>query len=215
MRPELVIFDCDGVLVDSENVSNAAMVENLARYGLMLTVEQSMQAFIGKPMPEVEVRAREMGADLPADWIDKVYADMFAQLRCGVSVVPGIPELLASLDDAGIPCCVASNGSRDKMQITLGQSALWERFESVMFSAHDMGTAKPDPTMFLTAAARFDVAPDRCVVIEDSATGAEAARRAAMRCIGYAPLGHAGPLRDQGAEIVHDMLQIAALIGLG
>ena len=214
-RPDLVIFDCDGVLVDSEKVSNHAMATNLARHGLTLTVEESMAAFVGSSMPEVEAKARELGADLPKDWIDEVYVDMFDALRQGVDPVPGILEVLSALDRAGIPCCVASNGSRAKMQITLGQTGLWSRFESVMFSAHELGTAKPAPDMFLTAAARFGITPASCVVIEDSPTGALAAKRAGMGCIGFAAFDDGAALAAQGASVIQEMSDVVGLLQIG
>jgi len=212
--PDLIIFDCDGVLVDSEPVSNAAMAENLARYGLRLTPTQSMQHFVGLSMPGVVEKAQAMGARLPEGWIAEVEAEMFEALTRGVGLVRGIPALLAALDQAGIACCVASNGSHEKMQVTLGQNGLWDRFASAMFSAQAMGVPKPAPDMFLAAAAQFGVAPQRCVVIEDSPTGARAARNAGMRCIGYAPQTTGAALRAEGAEVISDMGQVAALIGL-
>lgn len=213
--PKLVIFDCDGVLVDSETVSNAAMAANLARYGVTLTLTQTMQRFVGLSMPGVQDKAISMGADLPEGWIAEVEEEMFAALTRGVDLVPGIPALLAALDRAGVPCCVASNGSHDKMRVTLGQNGLWDRFAGAMFSAQALGVPKPAPDMFLAAAAQFGADPADCVVIEDSPTGAEAARRAGMRCFGYVPTGDGAQLRAQGAEVISDMGAVAGRLGLG
>jgi len=96
--PKLVIFDCDGVLVDSEPASNQALIGNLSRHGLVLTLEQSMAYFVGGTMAGVMDKARSLGADLPEDWISEVYAETYARLEQGVPVTPGIPELLARLD---------------------------------------------------------------------------------------------------------------------
>ena len=213
--PKLVIFDCDGVLVDSEVVSNLVLVENLARFGLQLTLSDCMTHFVGGTMKGVMGKAQDMGADLPPTWVEDVYQEMYAALQKGVPLVPGIPALLATLDREGIPCCVASNGSEDKMRLTLGQNGLWERFHpNAMFSAHTLGVAKPDPGLFLAAASHFDVQARDCVVIEDSATGAKAASRAGMRCLGYAPEGGGAGLAEQGAEVFSSMEQVPERLGL-
>ncbi|MBO9411985.1 MULTISPECIES: HAD family phosphatase [unclassified Ruegeria] len=209
---DLVIFDCDGVLVDSEPLSNQVLVENLSRYGLDLTLEDSVGFFLGGTMTGVRDKARALGADLPADWVDEVYAETYARLRGGVDLMPGVADLLATLDERGVPFCVASNGSPDKMQITLGQNGLWDRFRDVAFSAHVLGVAKPDPTLFLTAAEQFGAkAP---VVIEDSLSGVTAAMRADMRCLAYAPHSGGQKLADLGAELFTDMAQVPVILGL-
>lgn len=209
---DLVIFDCDGVLVDSEPLSNQVLVDNLERYGLNLTLEDSIGFFLGGTMTGVRDKARALGANLPEDWVDEVYAETYDRLRLGVDLVSGIPELLAALDAKGIPFCVASNGSPDKMQITLGQNGLLERFSNAMYSAHVMGTAKPDPVMFQTAADQFgSTAP---VVIEDSQNGVMAAKRAGMRCLAYAPHGQGEKLAELGAEVFTDMAEVPALLGI-
>ena len=213
-RPDLVIFDCDGVLVDSETVSNRVLAENLTRHGLPMTLERSMQLFVGGTMRGVGEQARRMGADLPPDWVDEVYAETYAALRAGVDVIAGIPELLDHLDAARIPYAVGSNGSEAKMEITLGQNGLMDRFKGAIFSAHTLKTAKPDPGLYLAAAAHFGVDPARAVVVEDSATGATAAARAGMRCLGYAAHDDGARLAATGAEIFHSMFAVPGLIGL-
>lgn len=213
--PKLIIFDCDGVLVDSERVSNLALIDNLARHGLHLTLERSLELFVGGTMPGVMQRAIALGADLHVDWVDEIYREIYAALETGVALMPGVADLLARLEEQRIPICVASNGSEDKMRITLGQNGLWERFHpSAMFSAHSLGVSKPDPGLFLAAASHFGVQARDCLVIEDSATGALAAARAGMRCLGFVPDGDGRTLAAQGGEIFTDMAQVPALIGL-
>ncbi|MBF9057652.1 HAD-IA family hydrolase [Rhodobacterales bacterium HKCCSP123] len=214
MRPDLVIFDCDGVLVDSEVVSNRVLAANLARHGLTLTLEQCMATFIGGSMVTVRDTARKMGADLPGTWIDLIYAEIYDALRAGVDVIAGIPALLDTLDAAGIAYCVASNGSDEKMDITLGATGLAPRFDGRRYSAHALGVSKPDPDLFLIAAAEDGIEPSRCLVIEDSASGAIAARRAGMACLGYVPEGHPDRLSAEGATIIRHMDAVAAHIGL-
>lgn len=209
---DLVIFDCDGVLVDSEVASNQVMADSLAKYGLSLPPSECMALFVGGTMTGVRDKAMALGADLPEDWIDEIYAEMYERLRAGVPLVAGIPQLLNTLDQRGIPFCVASNGSPDKMKITLGQNGLWDRFADVMYSAHDLGTGKPDPTMFQMAARRFGAKSP--VVIEDSENGVTAATRANMRCLGYAAHDDGARLACLGAEIFHDMKDVPALLGI-
>ena len=212
--PKLVIFDRDGVLVDSENLSNQVMVNNLTRYGLDVPLRQAMDLFVGGTMASVREQAMRMGAELPVDWVPEVYAEIYARLDQGVPLVSGVNDVLAQLDVAGIATCVASNGSEDKMRITLGQNRLWERFRGAMFSAHALGVAKPEPGLFLAAASHFDVQARDCVVIEDSASGALAAQRAGMRCLGYTELTPADRLEAHGAEIFTDMSEVSHLLGL-
>ncbi len=213
--PKLVIFDCDGVLVDTETAICEVLVQNLARFGLELTLEKCMNLFVGGTMAGTKITAMEHGAELPDDWTDEIYREMYDRLRVGVDVVSGIPALLDLLDAAQVPFCVASNGSEDKMKISLGQNDLWDRFyPKAMFSAHTLGVSKPDPGLFLAAVNAFGMAPQDCVVVEDSPTGALAAQRAGIRCIGYAPHGGADKLSAVGAEIISDMGQIPSMIGL-
>lgn len=214
MRPDLVIFDCDGVLVDSETVSSRALAANLTRHGLTLSLEETMATFVGRSMTGVRDTARAMGAALPEDWIDRIYDDTYAALRNGVDVIPGIPALLDALEGAGIAYCVASNGSDEKMDITLGATGLAPRFDGRRYSAHALGVSKPDPDLFLIAAAAQGADPSRCLVIEDSSSGAIAARCAGMACLGYVPAGHPDRLSAEGATIIRHMDAVAAHLGL-
>ena len=213
--PKLVIFDCDGVLVDSEPASNQAMADNLARHGLDLTLEQARAYFTGGTMADVMAKARSLGADLPENWVAEIHAETYARLKEGIPLTAGIPDLLAQLDAHGIPVCVASNGSEEKRRGTLGQNGLWERFHpQAMFSAQSLGVAKPEPGLFLAAASHFGVQARDCLVIEDSGSGVTAAVRAGMRCLGYAPQGGGGRLSALGAEVFDDMAGVPALLSI-
>ncbi len=215
MTPDLVIFDCDGVLVDSEPPSNQIMADSLNRYGLPITFAECTAAFVGTSMTNAAVKARKMGADLPADdiWIADVYAETYARLREGVDAIPGVVAVLDALDTAGVPYCVASNGSGEKMDITLGATGMAARMAGKRFSAHTLGVSKPDPALFLIAGRHMGVPPSRAVVIEDSASGALGAQRAGMACFGYAPEGSDG-LADVGAKVFRDMADLPELLGL-
>jgi HAD superfamily hydrolase (TIGR01509 family) len=212
--PKLIIFDCDGVLVDSEPLSSAVVAENLGQYGLNITAEQSMATFTGMTMSRTMQTATAMGARLPDNWIEEVYAQTYAALAESVEAMPGIAELLDLLLRRQIPFCVASNGSPEKMRISLGRTGLLPLFDGAMFSAHSLAVGKPDPTLFLHAARNMGVDPQACCVIEDSAAGAEAAQRAGMRCLGFARDTPARILKDFNAEVFHDITQIAGLLDI-
>ena len=209
---DLIIFDCDGVLVDSEPVANRVMAANLTRHGLAMTTERAIALFVGSSMRDAMTKAQELGAALPDDWIDEIYAETNAALAEGVAAIPGIVHVLDWAEARGLAYCVASNGSAAKMDITLGLTGLAPRFAGRRFSAHELGVAKPDPGLFLHAAEACGAAPERCLVVEDSASGAEAASRAGMACLGYAPHGDGAALRRFGAAIIADMSEIPAVL---
>lgn len=214
--PDLVIFDCDGVLVDSEPITNALIAGDLATHGLVLTPEEVMDRFIGGTLRDVETRVRDGGTDLPMGWSDGIYSRMFDKLREGTPAIPGIHDVLDRLAANGIPASVASNGPQKKMAITLGQNGLADRFDGHILSAHDVGleNAKPNPGLFEEAARRRGVAAERVVVIEDSATGARAAAAAGMICFGYAAHTQAEKLVAEGAIPFTDMKDLPGLLGL-
>ncbi len=212
MTPKLVIFDCDGVLVDSELVSNQILMENLSRYGLQISLAECMDLFVGGTMKGVMTKAKSLGANLPKNWVDEVYKATYARLKQGVDPVKGVVNILDRLDAAGIKYCVASNGSVEKMNITLGQNNMLQRFENNMFSAHELGVSKPDPDLFLIAAG--NVAPQDCVVIEDSLSGVRAARAAGMKCFGYHEHNDGAALAAEGAILFNDMNLLANLLEL-
>lgn len=213
--PAAVLFDCDGVLVDSEPASLALITEELAANGLILPEAEFERLFLGGTMHGVADTARALGATLPDNWVEGFYGRLYARLATGIPLIPGIPALLDALDAAGIPYAVGSNGRARKMQITLGQHpSLLRRLEGRLFSGQDLGCPKPEPGLYLHAARALGVAPSACVVVEDSAPGARAAARAGMRCLGFAPHGDGAPLAAEGAQIFHAMADLPALLGL-
>ncbi|MBL1435896.1 MAG: HAD family phosphatase [Rhodobacteraceae bacterium] len=208
-KPKLVIFDCDGVLVDSEVIGNTIMAESLSAYGLVVSLEQCMALFVGATMAGVKVKAEGLGATLPDDWVAQIYEDIYARLRQDCPLVEGVIEVLDALDTAGVPYCVASNGSREKMGITLGQNGILERFGDRVYTAQELGIAKPAPELFWHAAQ--GVSHMHCVVIEDSLNGIRGAAAAGMRCFAYAPDGG----EVEGATRFTHMDDLPALLGLG
>ncbi|OWY08203.1 hydrolase [Thioclava sp. F42-5] len=213
--PHAVLFDCDGVLVDSEPATFDLIQEEFARYGVHKTISELEDAFIGSTIENVYQWGREHGADLPAGWVDSYYKALYARLREGTELMPGIPRLLARLDAEGIPFAVGSNGRKAKMEATLGQHPdIRTRLEGLLFSGQDMGMPKPKPDLYIHAARHLGADPAACVVIEDSPTGARAAKNAGMRCLGYSPKGDNPRLAAEGAELFTDMRQVPRLIGL-
>lgn len=211
-RPELVIFDCDGVLVDSEPISNRVLAQELSAIGLATTVESSMRDYMGRSWPAcVEIFEARLGRALPPGFTEAFFERLEAALRAELRPVPGIHEALARIPT---PICVASSGRRDKMQVTLGLTGLLPRFEGRIFSAADVARAKPWPDLFLHAAASLRAAPEVCAVVEDSPRGVEAGIAAGMRVLGFAARTDPRELEAAGAEVFFDMLELPARLGL-
>ena len=214
MTPKAVLFDCDGVLVDSEPIANRIVAQNLSERGLEVGEEDAMSYWTGGTMKGLGEQAKAMGATLEDGWLDAIYEDIYAALAQGTAMIAGVDQLMDKLDAQGIPYAVGSNGSLRKMKITLGQTGLLDRLEGRLVSAHEEGTAKPDPELYLIAAKRLETPPEDCVVIDDSPTGCIAARRAGMRCIGFAELTPAALLTAEGAEVAETMAEVETLLGL-
>ena len=210
---ELVIFDCDGVLVDSEPISNRVLAEVLTESGLATTLESSMRDYMGRSWTAcVEIFEARLGRPLPPLFAERFWTRVEAALRAELQPVPGIHEALARIPT---PTCVASSGRPEKMRITLGMTGLLPRFEGRIFSALDVARAKPWPDLFLHAAARMGAAPATCVVVEDSPRGVEAGVAAGMRVLGFAGRTEAAALEAAGAEVFRDMLELPERLGLG
>lgn len=216
-RPDLVIFDCDGVLVDTESAANTVLARWLTQAGLPMTMAQSRARFMGRNMGSVrDIVLTEDGIDLGADFAERWRNALPETFAGGVPAISGIREVLDALDAAAIRYCVASSGTVDKMHLTLGSAGLLERLEPVLFSATMVAHGKPAPDLFEFAAAKMGAGPSACVVIEDSKFGAQAARAAGMACLGYVgdPLTDGDALQAHGAVLFDDMTELPALLGL-
>ena len=199
MQP-LVIFDCDGVLVDSERLSHGVLNEMLAELGAVLSFEQTVDRFIGTSMPICMARVAELlGRPLPADFFAEFSRRTRRAFEAGLTTVPGIEELL---DAMLIPYCVASNGNRAKVNFTLGHTGLRGRFEGRIFTAEDVERPKPAPDLFLHAARTLGADPGSTIVVEDTSTGIAAAKAAGMRAIGFAAMTPAQRLQVAGADAI-------------
>jgi HAD superfamily hydrolase (TIGR01509 family) len=207
----LVIFDCDGVLVDSERLCHEALRQTLADVGVELTLEQAFAHFMGTSEPVLlGIVERLLGAPPPADFIERFVARSFDAFRDELQAVDGVHDVIRAL---AAPYCVASNGPKQKMRFTLGHTGLLPHFEDRLFSAEDVTRPKPAPDLFLHAARTMGAEPADCIVIEDSPTGVKAARAAGMRVLGYAAMTPEERLRDAGAEtLFRHMNQLPALL---
>jgi HAD superfamily hydrolase (TIGR01509 family) len=207
---ELVIFDCDGVLVDSERLANQVLAELLTEVGLPTTTDESIATYMGlSTVSWTSLAAEKLGRPLPADFLDRYHDGVFAAFDRELEAIPGVADVVRQLR---WPSCVASSGEHERMRRTLGRTGLHGHFEGRIYSATEVARGKPHPDLFLHAADRMGVAPERCVVVEDSPFGVRGAIAAGMTALGYAAMTPAGVLEAQGAETFTDMAELPALL---
>ncbi len=213
LLPSLVIFDCDGVLVDSERLSHTVLKQMLAEFGTELTLQQTLDHFMGTSTEKcLAVLEALIKRPPPPDFLTTFRDRTFDEFKASLCPVPGAEEAVVALK---MPFCVASNGPREKMRFTLGHTGLLQHFEDHLFSAEDVARPKPAPDLFLHAARAMETDPTSCLVVEDSPTGVTAARSAGMRVFGYAAMGQTDKLRDAGADLVfHNMAELPQLMHL-
>ncbi|PKQ06152.1 MAG: HAD family hydrolase [Alphaproteobacteria bacterium HGW-Alphaproteobacteria-11] len=215
--PSLVIFDCDGVLVDTETVSNRLLVRVLAEDGFHISYDECRRLFVGRTMDAVMAHVEAaIGRPLGAHWPAYIRDETLKAFGEGIEPVAGARDVLAALAARNTPYCVASSGKFEKMRFTLGATKLLPLVEDVLFSAEEVAHGKPAPDLFLHAAMRMGHPPESCLVIEDSLPGVQAAVAAGMRVIGYAgdPLTDVDALKSEGAHVISDMSTLPALLGL-
>lgn len=206
-----MIFDCDGVLVDSEPIANRLFAEALAEIGWPLSLGEVSRRFTGLTMTHcLELVEGHLGRPVPADFLDRLQARTFAAFRAGLQPVPGVASAIRRI---GLPDCVASSGEIEKMRLTLGITGLLPHFEGRLFSADQVPRGKPHPDLFLYAAACMGAEPAVCVVVEDSLPGVQAAVAAGMRVLGFAHDGPGTDLNTAGATTFSDMAALPGLIG--
>jgi HAD superfamily hydrolase (TIGR01509 family) len=181
---ELVIFDCDGVLVDSDRISLRIQAERISALGLEMSYEECVRDFLGLGMKAtLQILVERLGQPVPEGWEVELDAAVQDGFRLELTPVPGIIEALEGIE---LPACVASSGSHEKMRLTLGLTGLWDRFAGRIFSSDEVQRGKPAPDLFLHAASRMSTPPERCIVVEDSPFGIAAAKAAGMSALGFA-----------------------------
>jgi HAD superfamily hydrolase (TIGR01509 family) len=209
---DLVIFDCDGVLLDSERLAVKVEVELLAELGWPLTEAEIIERFMGRSDASMyaEIEAH-IGRPLPDNWAGYAASHYRAAFEAELTPVEGIVE---ALEEISIPSCVASSSTHEKLEHSLRLVGLYDRFEGRIFSATEVAHGKPAPDLFLHAAQAMGVPPPGCVVIEDSRYGVEAARAAGMRVVGFAGgLTPAQALAGPGTIVFDDMRDLPELLG--
>jgi HAD superfamily hydrolase (TIGR01509 family) len=185
----LLIFDCDGVLVDSEVIAHQTLLDALAPLGLQIPLQESYALFSGRSLKDTTALVEErLGRPLPAGFFKNSREDLFARFRAHLKPVAGVAEAIRALP---YPRCTASSSSPDRLHLALDVTGLAPLFGAHVFSATQVARGKPAPDLFLFAANQMGAEPRRCIVIEDSWLGVEAGRAAGMRVIGFAGASHA------------------------
>jgi HAD superfamily hydrolase (TIGR01509 family) len=208
---ELVIFDCDGVLVDSERLAIKVDMQVLDELGWQLSEAEVIERFVGRSDRDTQVAIEaHLGRELPADWGEQVRLRYREVFQTELAPVRGVVQ---ALDRISEPTCVASNGTHEHLRYTLGLTGLYDRFAGRIFSFQDVAAGKPAPDLFLHAAERMGCSPAGCVVVEDSRSGVHAARAAGMSVLAFAGGLTPGELLDGPETIVfEDMRELPRLL---
>jgi HAD superfamily hydrolase (TIGR01509 family) len=217
MTPELIIFDCDGVLIDSETMTCQVMAREFTAQGLPITADEIQRRYTGIPTIDIIAELEKLnGRKLPEDFSSYAEACVIAEYRKSLSAIEGVVETIAALHGRK---CVASSSKPAKLCVGLIETGLFEHFYPDIYSTALVPRGKPAPDIFLYAAKRMGVAPEGCVVVEDSVAGVNGARAAGMKVIGFAGGSHcwdgyADDLRDAGVDaLTSRFAEIPALIG--
>lgn len=209
---ELLIFDCDGVLVDSERVSNQVFLGMLAELGVEMSETQLIQEYVGMTITNcLQLIEQRYAITFPTNFRSDLDSRSLEVYQQKLTAIPGVGQVIAGLD---IPFCLASNSTPDKITFMLKLVGFYDLFQGRIFSATQVAKSKPAPDVYLLAASSQGVAPERCLVIEDSPTGVRAAKSAGMTVLGYAGLFEASRLLAAGADAVfYDMHDLADRAG--
>ncbi len=209
-RFDLVLFDNDGVLVDSETLANRILSRMLTKEGLRTSFEESVATYLGRSMQSVRAEAeRRLGRPLPVEFEEVFYGRLFSEYETRLSAVPGVEDVLEKLSTA---VCVVSSGSPQKIALSLRLTGLDRYFDGRVFSAEQVRRGKPHPDLFLFAAERLGADPERCAVIEDSPLGVEGANAAGMTSFGFARMTPASRLEAASGGVFDDMKDLPALL---
>jgi HAD superfamily hydrolase (TIGR01509 family) len=205
---ELVIFDCDGVLVDSEPIANRTLALMLEELGLQLTQAQMFESFVGYSIPHcLQVIEGLLGRPPPESFRTDLQARTFAAFRKELHAVSGVCDVLDRLEQQ---YCVASSGDHEKMRTTLGITGLLPRFEGKLYSVTQVARGKPAPDVYLYAAEQCGVEPQRCIVVEDTPPGVKAGVAAGMTVFGFCAHTPKDRLLDAGAHLTFDRMSMLA-----
>lgn len=207
---DLVIFDCDGVLVNSEPLANQVYVGILEEHGHQVNSDEYLQEFAGAAITQrLEVTSQKLNWTPPSNFTSLFHERLAVLAKQELKAVPGIHELIDSLT---VPICIGSNGTRSEILLRLNIANLTEKFENAIFSGIEVAHPKPAPDVFLAAAQSFNIPPSRCIVIEDSVPGVTAAVRAGMRVYGHAAFTPASTLQAAGAIPFANMFELKSML---
>lgn len=209
---DLIIFDLDGVLVDSEPIANRVLLAHLQRLGVPITLDELFRDFVGLSLPTCYALVdQRYGVRVPEGFTEALQRDTFARYRHELKPVAGVSEMLAQLDR---PKCVASSSEPEKIALSLDLTGLRSHFDGHLFSAQQVARGKPHPDLFLHAARQMAVASLRVAVVEDSVPGVQAGIAAGMSVFAYVDGTHASrtALQQAGAYLFDDMADLPALL---
>ena len=212
MNTKCILFDCDGTLVDSENITNRVVANMAGELGISMTLREAQIKFGGKTLDAVIYGMKEMsGKDIPADWLPRLVKEVSKAYETDLQPIEGIKKLLDSID---IPICVASNGEPRHVKGSLLLTGLNGYFNENVFTASEVNRPKPAPDLFLHAAQKMGFKPKDCVVIEDSIPGVTAAVNANIKVYGLVKLCSAEELESAGAIPFKTMNELSELLGI-
>jgi len=214
VKPGLVIFDCDGVLVDSMDAAFSVSRDMAAELGITLTFDAHERYFGIRDSDMFKDLADRHGTTLPDRFLNRVEARKVALYRKGVPMITGALQAVRRITEAAVPLCVASSATLERTRLKLAPVGLLDFFGDYVFTGYDVPKGKPAPDLFLLAAATMGVASEDCIVIEDAAAGVQAAIAAGMQVLGYAPKGDRQGLSDMGADVFVSMAEVPGLIGV-
>lgn len=212
MNYKLVIFDCDGVLVDSEGIAARVFTEEVQKLGYQLSIEEFHRVLAGgnlnKSIAYVE---KQLGKTVPTDFVATYRKQSFEAFEKEIQPIEGIENILKQLSK---PFCLASNAPRSKIELNLNKTKLISYFQDRIFSAYELEIWKPDPQFYLTVAKTMGYSPEDCIVVEDSRYGVRAAHQAGIRVLGYAAgnLEKTEELKREGAQIIQHMSELQTLL---
>jgi len=185
--PDLIIFDCDGVLVDSELLSCRCLSEILSEFGIALSVEQALELFLGRSTKAIEQHYRDLGQVVPDGFLPRLKSKVLTTFAASLQPIPGIAGVMS---DLSVPFCVASSSDIDRVALSLDVTGLRAHFGERIYSAQMVRHGKPAPDLFLLAAKRMGVQPSRTLVVEDSVSGVQAGKAAGMTVWGFVGGSH-------------------------
>ncbi len=214
MRPQAVLFDCDGVLADSEMLVNAIVAEQLTALGWPMSAAEARQTFLGLALPDMVPRIEARVGNLPPGWAQEVAGLLALEMTRRTPAIPGAVEAVRRVAAAGIRVAVASNSGRAELAAKMRGLGLAELIGPRVFSFEDVDRPKPYPDIYLAAAAACDAAPQDCVVVEDSVPGTRAGIAAGCRVLGFAHETPRGVLAAHGAVPFDEMGELDALLGI-